>query len=135
MSRPVLSVNYEYSSKFKRDGYSIASLTDELNEIAEGAKADKQWSAARGAVETKARLHGLLIERKETGQPGDFAGLSTEQVKEKIAADHGPEAAELLERMLQVSQGRREAIESAATTSDRPKVAEKTLELLRLGRR
>jgi hypothetical protein len=111
---------------------TIATLTDELNEIAEGAKADAQWSAARAAIETKAKLHGHLVERREVGQPGDFANLTTEQVKEKLAADHGPEALKLLEAFLQASQGQREAVESE-TSIDKPKVveSERSLSLFR----
>jgi hypothetical protein len=92
------------------------------------------YGTGNAATVSLSRLHGFMVERREIGQPGDFAGLSTEQVKEKIESDFGAEAAELLDRMLQAFQ-EREAIESAATTSDRPKVAEKTLELLRPGQR
>ena len=49
------------------------------------------------AITTKAKLHGLLIDRKESGAPGDFAGLqSADEVLAAIAAQFGPDVASLL---------------------------------------
>jgi hypothetical protein len=84
-------------------GVSVQSLTDELNAIAEGAAKAEQWSAAKGAVETKAKLHGLLIDRKEQGAPGDFEGLQTrEEIEAKIRAEMGEEAAQLFAKAMEV---------------------------------
>lgn len=80
---------------------TVESLTDELNAIADGAAKSEQWGAAKGAVETKAKLHGLLVERKETGAPGDFAGMTTpEQVLDVIRSELGEDAAKLLATLL-----------------------------------
>ncbi len=44
-----------------------------------------------------AKLVGLLVDRKEQGQPGDFAGLqSAAEVLERITAELGPETAAAL---------------------------------------
>ena len=101
---------------------TIASLTAELDDIAAGAAADKQWSAARGAVETKAKLHGHLIERKEIGQPGDFAGLSDAEVREKITVEFGPDALKALEILLAARAGPPEPIDSVSI--DKPLIDE-----------
>lgn len=80
---------------------SVQSITRELDEIAAGAVADRQWSAAKGAVETKARLHGLLIERRETGAPGEFAEAKNEaEVVAAIREQLGDAAAEALVVMI-----------------------------------
>lgn len=76
---------------------TVESITADLDRIAAGAEASEQWAAAKGAVDTKAKLHGLLVDRKETGQPGDFANLATaEDVLALVASELGPETAALL---------------------------------------
>lgn len=80
---------------------TVESVTVELDRIAAGAEADKQYGAAKGAVETKARLHGLLIDRKESGQPGDFAGLNNaEDVLAMVRKELGDTAAAALQAAL-----------------------------------
>jgi hypothetical protein len=76
---------------------TVASLTEELSGIARGAIACEQYGAARGAIETIAKLHGLLVERKEVGMPGDFSALSSiEEIVAKVRAELGDGAAELM---------------------------------------
>ena len=56
-----------------------------------------QPSAAIAATQLSAKLVGLLVDRKEQGQPGDFAGLqSAAEVLERITAELGPETAAAL---------------------------------------
>jgi hypothetical protein len=80
---------------------TVQSVTEELDAIAVGAAKSEQWGAAKSAVEAKAKLHGLLIDRKESGAPGDFDGLKTEsEVVDAFRTAHGEEAAQLLVKLL-----------------------------------
>lgn len=55
----------------ERVAVTIQSITDELDEIRKAAGDVGQHSAALGAVMGKAKLHGLLIEKKQvTGADG-----------------------------------------------------------------
>jgi len=81
---------------------TVESITQELDRIRDGAEGALQYGAARSAVETKAKLHGLLVERKESGQPGDFAGLqSAAEVLAVVETELGSETAALLTAALQ----------------------------------
>jgi len=80
---------------------TVESITDELNGVLAGATADKQFGAARAAIETKAKLHGLMVDRKETGQPGEFAVLQSEaEVIARVRRELGEEAARQLTQAL-----------------------------------
>lgn len=76
---------------------SLESLLSDLAEDRALARSLGQPSAAIQAVQLTAKLSGLLVDRKETGQPGDFATLqSVEQILERVQADHGPKVAQAL---------------------------------------
>src|SRR6266850_4500029 len=61
-----------------------------------------QPSAAIAATQLSAKLVGLLVERKESGQPGDFAGLqSASEVLALVKAELGDETAALLAAALE----------------------------------
>lgn len=79
---------------------TIASITEDLDRITAGAEAAAQWGAAKGAVETKAKLHGLMVERHESGEPGAF-GDSQDTVLARVAAELGADAAADLARALE----------------------------------
>jgi hypothetical protein len=49
---------------------------------------------------TTAKLLGLMVERKETGESGDFADLARAEILERIAAKHGSEVAQTLRAAL-----------------------------------
>lgn len=83
---------------------TVQSLTEELDAIARGAVAAEQYGAAKGAVETKAKLHGHLVDRKEVGAPGEFATLSADQVLEQVRKDHGDDAANAFARLIGASE-------------------------------
>lgn len=88
---------------------TVESITAELDRVAAGAEEAKQYGAAKGAIETKAKLHGLLVDRKETGQPGDFATLTTpDAVLEAIRKEFGPDAAALLQASVSTGNGESE---------------------------
>jgi hypothetical protein len=74
-----------------------------------------QPSAAIAATQLSAKLVGLLVDRKESGQPGEFAGLqSAAEVLAQLSTELGPEAAALLSAALE----RRETVAETAKLSD-----------------
>jgi len=76
---------------------TIESLTQELDEARELAARVDQPSAMTAATIAKGKLHGLMVERKETGQPGDFSGQqSAAEVLAVVEAELGKETAALL---------------------------------------
>jgi len=84
---------------------SLASLLDQLAEDRRQAKALGQMSAAMQATQLQAKLTGHLVERKEVGGAGDFAGLkSPAEIAEALAAIVGPEAAAAVQAALAPSE-------------------------------
>ncbi len=76
---------------------TVETITAELDEARALALRCDQPSAAISATATKAKLHGLIVDRKESGQPGDFAGLQSEQaVLDRVREELGDETALLL---------------------------------------
>lgn len=84
-----------------RNKITVDSLVDELDEARVLALASAQPSAAISATVSKAKLVGLMVDRKETGMPGDFAAASETQVLERVRAELGDAAAALLAQALQ----------------------------------
>lgn len=79
---------YELQSKTaKRAIVTVDSLTEELEEARSMAVTEKQSSAAVAAVMGKAKLHGLLIDKKRLEGPNggpvqiDLNGYSLEQLQ------------------------------------------------------
>jgi hypothetical protein len=70
-----------------RKGITVESLCDELDEARALATATEQPSAAIAATMGKAKLMGLLIDRKESGAAGEFAKLTTEELRQQLEAD------------------------------------------------
>lgn len=87
---------------------TVETITADLDRIMLAAEEAKQFGAAKGAVDTKAKLHGLLVERRETGEPGAFA-QSEDDVLQRVQAELGEDAARQLRNALQ-----------AASESDEP---------------
>lgn len=80
-----------------RNRITVDSLVEELDEARVSAMALDQPSAAITASMSKARLVGLIVDRKEQGAPGDFQKLETEeQVLAAVTQQLGPEAAAAL---------------------------------------
>lgn len=80
---------------------TVESLTQELDEARELAARVDQPSAMTAATIAKGKLHGLMVERKETGQPGDFTGLqSAAEVLAVVETELGKETAALLSAAL-----------------------------------
>ena len=79
---------------------TVESLTAELDEAIALAKRVDQPGAMTQAVTVKGKLHGLLIDRKESGQPGDFAAAqSAQEVIDAVRKELGEDAARALQAL------------------------------------
>ena len=65
----------------KRNEVTEDSLIGELEQARIAALEAQQASAAVAATMGKAKVCGLLVERKETGKPGDFDNMTVEELK------------------------------------------------------
>lgn len=70
-----------------RKGITVDSLCDELTDVQTLAVTDKQLGVAVSAVMGKAKLMGLLIDKKESGKAGEFSGLSVDELRKQLKAD------------------------------------------------
>jgi hypothetical protein len=82
----------------KRAQVTVESLLAELDQVLAGAVDDKQFGAARAAIDSKARLKGLFVDRVEVGSVGEFAHLTTqEDVLDAVREELGDVAALIIE--------------------------------------
>ncbi len=89
---------------------SLQSLLSDLAEDRALARSLGQVSAAVQATQLSAKLTGHLVDRKEVGGAGDFAGLkSPGEVLELIKRELGDAAAAAIEAALAPAQGQDEA--------------------------
>lgn len=89
---------------------SLQSLLSDLAEDRALARSLGQVSAAVQATQLSAKLTGHLVDRKETGSPGDFAGLkSPGEVLDVIRRELGDAAASAIEAALAPAQAQDEA--------------------------
>jgi|SRR5882724_1017367 len=80
---------------------TLQSLLEELAADRELARRVDQPSAAIQATVVQAKLVGLMVERKESGAPGDFASLGTvDEIVAKVRSELGEQAALLLQGAL-----------------------------------
>jgi hypothetical protein len=85
----------------KRSDITLEKLLSDAEDARKLAMTIDQPSAAKGASEFQAKLVGLLVERKESGAPGEFAGLTTpDAVIAAIRAEMGEDAANALLAMI-----------------------------------
>ena len=85
----------------QRTRITLETLLRDLAEDRALARETKQVSAAIAATQLSAKLVGLLIDRKESGQPGDFSDLtSADEIMAKVRADLGDEFADALAGVL-----------------------------------
>ena len=75
---------------------TVETISEQLDEDRSFAKAVNQAGPALQATVAKAKLHGLIVDRKETGAPGDFAGLQEQDVIALVRKELGEQAAALL---------------------------------------
>jgi Terminase small subunit len=67
---------------------TVESICAELEEAVGVARSKSQAQAMVSAIAFKAKLAGLLVERVEVGNPGDFAGCeTTEQIVDQMLAE------------------------------------------------
>ena len=71
----------------KRHEISEDSLLEEFEQARLAALENQQASAAVAATMGKAKLCGMLVERKETGKPGDFDNMSIEELRAFLKED------------------------------------------------
>jgi phage terminase small subunit len=80
-----------------RTRITLESLLQELAQDRELARREKQASAAIQATVVQAKLVGLMVDRKESGAPGDFSGLTTvDEIVAKAKTELGDDAAAML---------------------------------------
>lgn len=85
-----------------RNRVTVDSVVDELDEARGLALRLDQPSAAITASMSKARLAGLIVDRKEQGAPGEFASLGDEaKVMAMVEAELGAGAASALRSALE----------------------------------
>jgi hypothetical protein len=85
----------------ERHQITVDTLLDDLEHARVLAHGEGQASAAVQATMAKARLLGLIIDRKESGAPGDFAGLQTaDEVIALVRNELGEQAAQALSRLV-----------------------------------
>ncbi len=85
------------AAMIKRADVTLDKLLQDLQDDRALARKLEQPSAAIAATQLTAKLCGLLIERKESGAPGDFAGAKTEaEVVDQVRTELGDAAANLL---------------------------------------
>lgn len=75
------------------------TMTNVFTDLLHSARTAGNYNAAKGAADSLAKLHGLMIDRKETGRPGDFSAMADDQLREfiqtaanQLGADGGGEA-------------------------------------------
>jgi hypothetical protein len=76
---------------------TVETISAQLDEDRAFAKSVDQAGPALNATIAKAKLHGLIIDRKENGAPGEFAALGTEaEVLDAVRRELGDAAADAL---------------------------------------
>ena len=97
-----------------RHDYTVDTILNELEDGRQLAHATSQPGAAVSASIGKARLLGMIVDRKETGAPGEFAALDTvKAILEAARKELGHEAVIALARLV----GEPVTIESTAEPS------------------
>jgi hypothetical protein len=69
----------------QRNEVTEDSLIEELEQARIAALEAQQASAAVAATMGKAKVCGLLVERKETGKPGDFDSMTVEELRQYLS--------------------------------------------------
>jgi hypothetical protein len=60
------------------------TMTNAYTLTVQEARNAGNMNAVKGALDSLAKLHGLMIDRKETGRPGDFTAMADDQLREFI---------------------------------------------------
>ena len=76
---------------------TVETISSQLDEDRAFAVRVEQAGPALNATIAKAKLHGLIVDRKESGAPGEFAVLTTEaEVMDAVRKELGDAAADAL---------------------------------------
>ena len=73
----------------KRAEITVERLTEMYLEDRGLAQAAGQLAVSKGAADSLAKLYGLLIDRAETGKPGDFSRLTEDELDRFISQREG----------------------------------------------
>ena len=65
---------------------TVESMTNVYADLLNGARSAGNFNAAKGAADSLAKLHGLMIDRKEAGAPGDFSRMDDDQLRQYVSA-------------------------------------------------
>jgi hypothetical protein len=68
---------------------TVQTITNELEQARALAEKTEQPSAMVAASGTKAKLHGLFIEKTEIGKAGDFTASSTLEIADRLLVEAG----------------------------------------------
>lgn len=91
------AIRQKRRAMMKRSDITVEKLLSDAEEARKLAIETKQVAAATGASQFQAKLVGLLVDRRETGAPGDFQGLtSADEIIAAIRAEMGEDAAKAL---------------------------------------
>ena len=71
----------------ERAAVTVESLIDEADEIRRAAMKVAQYAAANGALTLKAKLAGKLVDRVETGKPGDFDRMTDDELADFVRTE------------------------------------------------
>lgn len=100
----------------KRTDITVDTLLSDLEADRALAHGEGQGSAAVQATMAKARLLGLIVDRKETGKPGEFEGLQTAaDVIQAVRTEFGDTVADALAHELAAQEQPREEERRART--------------------
>ena len=69
----------------KRHEITQDTLLEELEQARQSALSNNQARAAVAASMGKAKLCGMIVERKETGKPGDFDNMTVEELRQYLS--------------------------------------------------
>jgi hypothetical protein len=101
----------------KRHEITVDTLLADLETDRALAHCEGQGSAAVQATMAKARLLGLIVDRKETGKPGEFESLqSVDDVIQAVRTEFGDKTADALASTLVAQQAEQQAEQPAPRT-------------------
>jgi hypothetical protein len=64
---------------------TVESILNELEDARKQAAEINQPSAAVSAIVAKAKVAGLIVDRKEVGKPGEFEGMNVDELREHVS--------------------------------------------------
>lgn len=81
-----------------RTELTVQGLLEDADTIMRGAMNSGQWAAANAALQTRAKLAGKWVDRKEVGSPGEFDQLQDHDLAKEMQreiAEIGPSLTDL----------------------------------------